>query len=94
MKLKEASDCFKRVLETAKLDYANEIKKSVTSQKLDSSDFWRIANSILHEGKSTISPLFNSSKMLSSSSDTVQSFSENFFNTSDLDYSGSSCFLF
>ena len=92
--MKEASNCFKRVFETAKLDYANEIKKSVTSQKLDSSDFWSIANSILNEGKSTISPLFNSPKMLSSSSDTVQSFSENFSNTADLDYSGISCFTF
>ena len=44
----------KRVLEAAKLAYANKTKESITSQKLGSWDFWRIANSVLKKSKSAI----------------------------------------
>ena len=37
---REASNHCKRVLEAAKLAYANKIKDSITSQKLGSLDFW------------------------------------------------------
>ena len=40
VKFSEASNCCKRVLEAAKLTYANKTKKSITSQKLGSRDFW------------------------------------------------------
>ena len=56
---RQASKCCKRVLEAAKLAYANETKESITSQKRGSQDFWEIANSITYKGKSTIPPLFN-----------------------------------
>ena len=44
---RQASNHCKRVLEAAKLAYANKIKESNTSQKLDSPGFWQIANSVL-----------------------------------------------
>ena len=44
---KQASNRCKRVLEAAKLAYTNKAKESITSQKLGSWDFWRIANSVL-----------------------------------------------
>ena len=47
---RKASNCCKRVLEAAKLVYANKTKKFITSQKLGSRDFWSIANSVLNKG--------------------------------------------
>ena len=46
VKFRQASNRCKRVLEAAKLAYANKTKESITSQKLGSQDFWRIANSV------------------------------------------------
>ena len=40
VKFRQASNCCKRVLESAKLAYANKTKESITSQKLGSRDFW------------------------------------------------------
>ena len=68
VKFKQASNCCKKVLESAKLAYANKTKKSITSQKLGSQDFWRIANNVLNKGKSDIPPLFNGPEVLSSDS--------------------------
>ena len=56
VKFRQASNHCKRVLEAAKLAYATKTKESITSQKLGSCDFWRIANSVLN--KSAIPPLF------------------------------------
>ena len=58
IKLRQASNRCKRVLEAAKLTYANKTKESITSQKLGSRDFWCIANSVLNKGKSAI-PLYS-----------------------------------
>ena len=44
-------------------------KTAITSQKLGSRDFWRIANSVLNKGKSAIPPLFNGPEVLSFASD-------------------------
>ena len=54
VKFCQASNRCKRVLEAAKLAYANKTKKSITSQKLGSCDFWGIANSVLKKGKSDL----------------------------------------
>ena len=59
VKFRQASNRCKRVLEAAKFAYATKITESITSQKLGSRDFWRIANSVLNKGKSAIPPLFN-----------------------------------
>ena len=40
VKFRQASNHCKRVLEAAKLAYANKTKESITSQKLGSRDFW------------------------------------------------------
>ena len=69
VKFRKASNRCKRVLEAAKLAYANKTKESITSQKLGSCDFWWIANSVLNKDKSAIPPLFNGPEMLSSASD-------------------------
>ena len=96
VKFRQASNRCKRVLEAAKLTYANKTKESLTSQKLGSHDFWRIANSVLNKGKSTIPPLFNKPEVLSSASDKAKLFAENFSLNSNLDDSGClfACFPF
>ena len=48
VKVRQASNRCKRVLEAAKLEYATKKKESIPSQKLGSRDFWRIANSVLN----------------------------------------------
>ena len=88
VKLRKASNHCKRVLEVAKLAYANKTKESINSQKLGSRDFWQIANSVLNKGKSTIPPLFNGPEVLSSASDKAKLFAENFSKNSNLDDSG------
>ena len=69
VKFINSSNRCKRILEAAKLAYANKTKESITFQKLSSGDFWRIANSVLNRGKSAILSLFNVLEMLSSTSD-------------------------
>ena len=94
VKFRQARNHCKRVLEATKLAYANKTKESITSQKLGSRDFWRIANSVLNKGKSAIPPLFNGLEVLSSASDKAKLFAENFFKNSNLDDSGISLTAF
>ena len=94
VKFRQASNRSKRVLEAAKLAYANKTKESITSQKLGSRDFWRIANSVLNKGKSAIPPLFNGPEVLSSASDKAKLFTENFSKNSNLDDLGISLPVF
>ena len=94
VKFRQGSHCCKRVLEAAKLAYANKTKKSITSQKLGCCGFWRIANSVLNKGKSAIPPLFNSLKVLPYASDKTKLFTENFSKNSNLDDSGISLPVF
>ena len=91
---RQASNRCKRVLEDAKLAYANKTKESITSQKLGSHDFWRIANSVLNKGKSGIPPLFIGPEVLSSASDKAKLFAENFSMNSNLDDSSISLPVF
>ena len=91
---RQASNHCKRVLEAAKLVSANKTKESITSQKLGSRDFWRIANSVLSKGKSAIPPLFKGPEVLSSASDKAKLFAENFSLNSNLDDSGVSLPVF
>ena len=93
VKFRQASNRCKRVLEAAKLAYANKIKESITSQKLGSHNFWRIANSVLNKGKSAIPPLFSGPEM-SSTSDKVKLFTKNFSKDFNLDDSGISLPVF
>ena len=64
VKFRKVSNRCKRVLEAAKLTYADKTKESTTSQKLGSRDFWQIANSVLNRGKSVTPPLFNCLEVL------------------------------
>ena len=63
-KFRQVSSHCKRVLEAAKLAFAN--KESITYQKLRSHDLRQIANSVLNKDKSDIPPLFNDLEVLSS----------------------------
>ena len=94
VKFRQASNRCKRVLEAAKLAYANKTKESITSHKLGSRDFWRIPHSVLNKGKSVITPLFNGPEVLSSASDKAKLFAENFSLNSNLDDSGVSLPVF
>ena len=76
VKFRQASNRCKRVLEAAKLAYANKTKESITFQELGSRDFWQIANSALDKGKSAIPPLFNG-QLLFSASDIAKSTNSN-----------------
>ena len=94
VRFRQASNRCKRVLEAAKLAYANKTKESITSQKLGSRDFWRIANSVLNKGKFAIPPLLNCPMVLSSACDKAKLFAENFSINSNLDDSGISLPVF
>ena len=94
LKFRQASNRCKKVLEGAKLAYANKTKESITCQKLGSRDFWRIANSVLNKGKSAIPPLFNGPEVLSSASDKAKLFGEIFSLNSNLDDFGISLPVF
>ena len=87
VKFRQAGNRCKRVLETAKLAYASKTKESITSQKLGSRDFWRIANSVLNKGKAAIPPLFNGPEVFSAS-DKAKLFAKNFSKNSNLEDSG------
>ena len=94
VKFRQASNRCKRVLEAAKFVYATKTKEPITSQKLGSWDFWRIANSVLNKGKSATPPLFNGPEVLSSASDKAKSFAKNFSKNPNLDDSGISLPVF
>ena len=79
IKFSQASNGCKRVLQAAKLPYANGTKEYITSQKLGSHDFWQIANSVLNKGKSAIPPLFNGLEVLSSASDKAKLLARDFW---------------
>ena len=87
IKFRQASNLCKRILEGAKLAYANKTKESITSHKPGSRDFWQIASSVLNKGKSDIPPLFNDPEVFSSPSDKTKLFPENFSKNSNLDNS-------
>ena len=94
VKFRQASNRCKRVLEAAKLAYANKTKKSITSQKLGSCDFWRIANSVFNKDKSAIPPLLNGPELLCSAFDKAKLFAGHFSMNSNLDNSGISLPVF
>ena len=94
VKFRQASNCYKRNLEATELAYATKTKDSITSPKLGSWDFWRIASSVLNKGKSAIPPLFNSLELLSSASDKARLFAKIFSNNSNLDDSAVSLPIF
>ena len=86
--LRKISDRLVIVAKGPKLAYANKTKESITSQKLGSRDFWRIANSVLNKDKPAIPPLLNEPEVLSSAFDKGKLFAENFSMNSNLDDSG------
>ena len=94
LKLRQASNRCKKVLEVAKLAYANKTSVHHFPESWLSGLFWRISNSVLNNGKSAIPPLFNGTEVLSSPSDKAKLFAENVSNNSNLDDSGTSLPLF
>ena len=88
------SNHWKRVLEAAKLAYANKTKEFITSQKRGSGDFGRIADIVLSKGKPATPLVFNSPEVLSSASDKANLFAENPSKNCNLDDSGISLPVF
>ena len=85
VKFRQASNRCKRVLQAAKLAYANKAKESITSQKLGFQDFWQIANNVLSKGKSAIPALLDGLEVSPSASEKAKLFGENFSKNSNLD---------
>ena len=81
VKFRQVSNHCKRVLEAAKLAYANKTKESITSRKFGSRDFQQIASSVFNKDKSAIPPLFNGLEVLYAASDKAKSFAKNFLRT-------------
>ena len=72
-------DHFKRVLERAKLAYANKIKQPINSQKLNFHVFEEITKSILNIDEFTFSTLFNGPDMSPSASNKAELFAKIFY---------------
>ena len=83
--MRQASNRCKRLLEATRLAIANKKKESITSQKLGSQDFWRIASSVPKKGKSAIPLLFSGLEVLSSVSDKAKLFAKKVSKKSTLD---------
>ena len=66
---RKANNFCKKILEAAKLAYANKTKQFITSQKLGFWNFWKIANIVLNKDKSAIPPLFSGPEVFSFASD-------------------------
>ena len=78
MKLRQASIRCERVLKSAKLAFANKTNESITFQKHDSRDFWRITYIALNKVNLAIPCLLNASEVLSSGFGKANSFVEFF----------------
>ena len=91
-KFRHTSNHCKRVLEAAKLVYANKTKESITSHKLGSQTFSKLL--IVYSIKVNLPPLFNIPEVLSSASVKAKLFAENFSKKSNLDDSGISLLVF
>ena len=85
VKLGEAINWCKRVLEAANFAFANQTKESITSQKLGSQDFWQIPNCVLNKGKPAIPPVFNGPAVLSSAFNKSKVYAKSFSTNSNLD---------
>ena len=94
VKFRQASNRCKRFLKLPNLHMLLKQKSLITSQKLGSWDFWRIANRFLNKGKSAIPPLFNDLEVLSSASNKSKLFGKNFFKNFNLNDSGISLPVF
>ena len=81
---RQASNCCKRVIEHAKLQYTERIRDQIISQKIGTRDFCRTANSVLKRDKSSIPPLFNGPEVLTSASDKAELLAEQFAKNSTL----------
>ena len=91
VEFRQASNSCRRVLESAKLEYANKIEESITSQRLGS---WCFRPRVLNKSKFTIPPFFNGPELLSSASYKAKLFATNFSKTLNLDGSGISLPVF
>ena len=94
LKFRQASSRCKKILEGAKLAYANKTKEAITSQKRGSHDFWQIVNSVFNKVKSVIPSLFNRPEVLFSASNKARLFAKSFTKNSNLDDSDISLLAF
>ena len=84
----------KGFLKLPKLHILIKEKNPLLPRNLALHDFWQIANSVLNQDKSALTPLFNGLEVLSSASDKAKLFAENYSKNSNLDDSGISLSAF
>ena len=83
----------KETLHEAKSRYASHVRDSIANQKLGSKDFWRIYNSVMNKGKSTIPALnidSSSISMATSPAEKAELLATQFSKNSTLDDGGQS----
>ena len=84
VKFTQASNHYKKVLETAEPAYATKTNESIPFQKLGSRYFCRIANIVLNKGNSALPSLFSGPEVLPSASDEAKLFTKYFSKTLNL----------
>ena len=85
---RNASNHCKYILRQAKNNYANVLKLRIEAQNLGTREFWRITNSVMNRGKSSIPTIVNGPEILSSSLDKADLFAKMFSSNSTLDDEG------
>ena len=81
----EARNNCKRVIVTAKTDYTETTRKRIEAQKLGTRDFWKIYNSVVNNGQSTIPPLSNNHEVACTATDKANLLASRFASNSTLD---------
>ena len=74
---KARNDC-EKVLKAAESRYIESTKSKISDQTLGSKDFWRILNSVLNRGKSSVPPLVSGSQIIQSSKGKAEVFATMF----------------
>ena len=83
-----ASNRCKYTINQAKTNYANLIKLRIEAQNLGTREFWRITNSVMNRGKSSIPTIVNGPEIISSSLDKARLFAKMFSSNSILNDDG------
>ena len=92
---RQARASCKRVLSTAKANYASHTRHLVSSQRLGSKDFWKICSRVLNKSKSSSTPLVNVDGSVSVSSESkAQRLCDQFASNSTINDAGAQLPIF
>ena len=81
----EARSNCKKEIATAKREFTETTKKRIEAQKLGTRDFWKIYNSVVNNGQSTIPPLSNNHEVVCSATEKANMLASRFASNSTLD---------